>query len=210
MGAQGGVVDDPDPVGPGATEPIDAHLQFDEFPDVPMRLVVDTDVRVAPGAASATPAGSAEQFVEALTGRLATFPPDDVVLDADLTAQLDRRPQTPLTCRAHAAHLATREHDRPLIGLLLLNGAMRTRTGPTGSSRHGSSGPSRATPPTSDRTGGSPLGVQRGITAHDQQRSRDGGRHRDRGTRHDDGRLSATASAPAIAVHTMHSPVKTM
>ena len=71
----------PDPVGPGATKPIDAHLQFDELPDVPMRLVVDTDVRVGPGGV-ATPVGSAQQFVESLTGRLATFPPDDVVLDA--------------------------------------------------------------------------------------------------------------------------------
>ncbi len=88
-GAQGGLLDDPEPVGPGATEPIDAQLRFDDLPETPMRVTVDRGVLV--GRADApTPAGSAERFVEAITGRIATFPPDGVTLPVDLSAHLGR------------------------------------------------------------------------------------------------------------------------
>ncbi len=88
-GAQGGVIDDPQPVGPGATEPIDAQLQFDDLPTVPLRLVIDEGVYVGP-ADNPAPAGSAETFVEALTGRHDPFPPDDVTLDSEVKAHLGR------------------------------------------------------------------------------------------------------------------------
>jgi hypothetical protein len=88
-GAQGGLIDDPQPVGPGATAPIDAQLQFDDLPAVPLRMVVDTGVYVGPAEAP-KPAGSAEQFVEALTGRDDTFPPDHVTLEPHLVAHFGR------------------------------------------------------------------------------------------------------------------------
>ena len=79
------------PVGPGATTPIDVQLQFDDL-DMPLRLVVDTGVLV--GVADAPiPAGSAEQFVEAFTGRDEMVPPAGVMLPADAAAQFDRARQ---------------------------------------------------------------------------------------------------------------------
>jgi uncharacterized protein (TIGR03083 family) len=91
-GAQGGLLDDPEPVGPGPTERIDAQLSFDELPMTPMRIVVDRGVYVGP-ADSPKPAGSAEHFVDALTGRTDVFPPEGVALDPALVGQLGRARQ---------------------------------------------------------------------------------------------------------------------
>ena len=74
--AQGGLIGDESPVGPGATEPIEAQLQFDEAVD-PVRVVIGTDVSLG-AATDPVPAGSAVGFIEGLTGRIDAFPPDDV------------------------------------------------------------------------------------------------------------------------------------
>jgi uncharacterized protein (TIGR03083 family) len=89
--AQGGLIGDQHPVGPGATEPIDAELRFDEF-DQPLRILIDTDVTLG-SAGDAKPAGSAMSFVEALSGRTETFPPEAVALPSALAAHLARARQ---------------------------------------------------------------------------------------------------------------------
>jgi uncharacterized protein (TIGR03083 family) len=66
--AQGGLLGDPAPVGPGLTEPIDATLVFADLPDDPIHLVVDQGVLVE-RASDGRPAGSACELVEGYTGR---------------------------------------------------------------------------------------------------------------------------------------------
>jgi uncharacterized protein (TIGR03083 family) len=88
---QGGLIGDARPVGPGATDTIDAQLKFDEFP-VTVRVVIDTDVRLEAGN-GATAAGPAIEFVEALTGRAAPFPPQGFALPTALHDHFERARQ---------------------------------------------------------------------------------------------------------------------
>ncbi|MGZ6999964.1 MAG: DinB family protein [Acidimicrobiia bacterium] len=67
---QGGLVGDPDAVGPGPEQPIDVTLRFDDVPDAALQVIVSDGVairRADPAIASA--AGRAVDFVEGLTGR---------------------------------------------------------------------------------------------------------------------------------------------
>lgn len=66
---QGGLLDDPAPVGPGLTEPIDATLAFTDLPDDPIHLVVDEGVLVERGGPPAAAAGPAVDLVDGYTGR---------------------------------------------------------------------------------------------------------------------------------------------
>jgi uncharacterized protein (TIGR03083 family) len=93
-GAQGGVLDDDEPVGDGPVAAIDALVAFDDLPSRALRIQVDRDVVVgAVGAGDdAVPCGSAVEFVEAITGRA----PAEQVLERvppDLAAQLIRARQ---------------------------------------------------------------------------------------------------------------------
>ncbi len=90
-GVQGGVLDDPAPVGDGPTGPVDGAVRFDDLPGSVLRLCVDRDVRVVvEGPGTDVPAvGSAVTFVEAITGRAPAGPTLER-LPAELAAQLDR------------------------------------------------------------------------------------------------------------------------
>ncbi len=88
-GLQGGLLDDPAPVGPGPDAPIDVTLCFDDLSDLALHVRYDTGVlieRTDPG--SATPVGSARATVEAYTGRAPM--PDPSPLPAALASQLGR------------------------------------------------------------------------------------------------------------------------
>jgi uncharacterized protein (TIGR03083 family) len=93
-GAQGGVLDDDQPVGAGPDEPIDVTIAFTDLPGRAVRLRVDREVEVSvtddPG--DAVGAGSAVEFVEAVTGR-APAEPVLARLPVDLAAQLGRARQ---------------------------------------------------------------------------------------------------------------------
>lgn len=93
-GLQGGLLDDPAPVGPGPDAPIDVVLRFDEIPDRAVRVRIDTGVTLAPAdPAAAVAAGSGVTFVEGVTGR-APLAPALAPLPDGLAAQLDRAAQT--------------------------------------------------------------------------------------------------------------------
>jgi uncharacterized protein (TIGR03083 family) len=69
-GLQGGLVGDPEPVGPVAGAPIDVTLEFDDLAVGPVRVEIDSGTRVSRAdGANAVSAGSAVQLVEVLTGR---------------------------------------------------------------------------------------------------------------------------------------------
>lgn len=68
-GAQGGLLDDDAPVGPGLEQPIDVVLGFDELPERDLRVRVDHGVRIEPGDTPADLVVSAVDLVEAFTGR---------------------------------------------------------------------------------------------------------------------------------------------
>ena len=90
-GTQGGVLDDPAPVGDGPEAAVDVAVGFHDLPGRVLRLCVDQHVRVAvqPRRDPAADGGSAVAFVEAITGRTdATATLDR--LPADLAAQLER------------------------------------------------------------------------------------------------------------------------
>ena len=91
-GAQGGVLDDDEPVGEGPAAPVDVTVAFDDLPEADaVRLSVDQGVLVAVGPPADRPvaAGSAVEFVEALTGR-ADADPVLRRLPEDAAAQLRR------------------------------------------------------------------------------------------------------------------------
>ncbi|MGZ4689677.1 MAG: maleylpyruvate isomerase N-terminal domain-containing protein [Acidimicrobiia bacterium] len=93
MGAlQGGLLEDPEPTGPLPEEPIDVVLEFEELPEVPLRVCIDTGVRIARGdRADAIAAGSAIDLIEGATGRR---PPSALqALPPDVAAQLGRARQ---------------------------------------------------------------------------------------------------------------------
>lgn len=93
-GLQGGLLDDPDPVGPGPDAPVDAILRFDDLPGVALHVTVDTGITLRPAdPANATAAGSAAELVEAVTGRRPVEPALDR-LPYDLAAQLARAAAT--------------------------------------------------------------------------------------------------------------------
>jgi uncharacterized protein (TIGR03083 family) len=67
--AQGGLVDEPDPVGPGLAEPFDLSLAFTDLPGWSVRLVVDRAVRAERGGPDAVECGAAVDVVEHYSGR---------------------------------------------------------------------------------------------------------------------------------------------
>jgi uncharacterized protein (TIGR03083 family) len=89
---QGGLLDDPDPVGPGPFAPIDVTLRFEELLGDQLRVRIGSGVSIARRAdADAVNAGSAVALVEHLTGRAPS--PSWDALPADLAAQLVRAAQ---------------------------------------------------------------------------------------------------------------------
>jgi uncharacterized protein (TIGR03083 family) len=95
-GAQGGLLDDAEPVGDGPDTAIDAVVAFDDLPDRIVHVHVDRDVvvEVVPGgrSSSAEPGGSALEFVETVAGRGEVKPVLDR-LPAAVAAQLARARQ---------------------------------------------------------------------------------------------------------------------
>jgi uncharacterized protein (TIGR03083 family) len=88
-GAQGGLLGDDAPVGPGLERPVDVTLSFDDIPGRAMRVRYDEAVRIeVADPASAKPAGSALDLVEGTAGR--TQQRFDVIPDDELAAQLAR------------------------------------------------------------------------------------------------------------------------
>lgn len=86
---EGGLLDDPEPVGPGLTEAFDVTVAFDDLPGSALHLRVDRTVRLSPGdPAEATTVGAALDFVERATGR--GEPGVDPRVPAPLAAQLER------------------------------------------------------------------------------------------------------------------------
>ena len=66
---EGGLMEDPAPVGPLLDRPIDVTLRFDDLAP-PLHVQIDKAVCIEPAAEHAgTPAGSALEFVERLAGR---------------------------------------------------------------------------------------------------------------------------------------------
>jgi uncharacterized protein (TIGR03083 family) len=89
---QGGLLDDDAPVGPGPEAPIDVTLQFDDLAGPPLRVEIDTGVRIShPENGAGVPAGSALDLVESLAGRASPARLD--ALPADLAAQMTRAAQ---------------------------------------------------------------------------------------------------------------------
>jgi uncharacterized protein (TIGR03083 family) len=93
-GLQGGIVDDPDPVGPGPEAPIECCLRFSDLPDRALHVAVGTPadgVRVMACGPDHRPvdAGRAVDVVEGLAGRAPVTPAVDA-LPEDLAAQLQR------------------------------------------------------------------------------------------------------------------------
>jgi uncharacterized protein (TIGR03083 family) len=66
---QGGLLDDPVPVGPGLDEALDLTLAFEDLPDDPLHLAIDEGVRLERGGPDPVPAGRALDLVEGYTGR---------------------------------------------------------------------------------------------------------------------------------------------
>ena len=92
-GLQGGLIDDPAPVGAGLATPVDATLVFDELPHTAIRVEIGPGVHVTttdPNGAFMS--GSAVDVIECVTGRrpLSLL---DGVLPADLAAHLARAAQ---------------------------------------------------------------------------------------------------------------------
>jgi uncharacterized protein (TIGR03083 family) len=88
-GLQGGLIDDPEPVGAVAEQPIDVTIRFEDLAEWPVRVEIDTGVRVTKGDASnAIAAGPALDFVESLAGRGPQHRLE--VLPADLAPQMAR------------------------------------------------------------------------------------------------------------------------
>ena len=89
---QGGLLDDPAPVGLGPSAPIEVDLQFTDLPDDPLGVRIDRGVTVTRSTRPAPlDAGSALVLVETVAGRATGDALD--ALPADLTAQLRRAAQ---------------------------------------------------------------------------------------------------------------------
>jgi uncharacterized protein (TIGR03083 family) len=92
-GLQGGLLDDPAPVGDGLSEPVDVTLAFDELPEAAVRVEFATGVHITlADATTASASGSAVDVVECVTGRRPMRLLDGV-LPADLVAHLARAAQ---------------------------------------------------------------------------------------------------------------------
>ena len=50
-GLQGGLLDDDAPTGPGPEQPLDVTVVFEELPDDPLRVEIDSAVRITRAAA---------------------------------------------------------------------------------------------------------------------------------------------------------------
>jgi uncharacterized protein (TIGR03083 family) len=88
---EGGLMEDPAPVGPLLDRPIDVTLRFDDLA-TPLHVQIDKGVSIEPATEDAgEPAGSALDFVERLAGRDA--PHFDALPDADFAAHLERAAQ---------------------------------------------------------------------------------------------------------------------
>jgi uncharacterized protein (TIGR03083 family) len=91
-GVQGGLREDPAPVGAGLEQPIDITLRFDDLPVPALRVQIDTGVGIGVGeAARAVAAGSALDLVERFSGRLP--PVFDTLPEPALVVQLERAAQ---------------------------------------------------------------------------------------------------------------------
>jgi uncharacterized protein (TIGR03083 family) len=90
--AQGGLVDDPAPVGDGADQPFEVDVVFDDLPDRPMRVRVGRRVHLEPGSAPVA-AGTALDFVEWFSGRAPRPSTGLDDLPDELLAHLDRARQ---------------------------------------------------------------------------------------------------------------------
>ncbi len=92
-GLQGGLLDDPAPVGDGLAQPVDVTLLFDDLPDGALRVEIGAGVRITLTDPEAVPSsGSAVDVVECTTGRRPLRLLDGV-LPADLAAHLGRAAQ---------------------------------------------------------------------------------------------------------------------
>lgn len=95
-GAQGGVLDDDEPVGDGPVSPVHVTLAFADLPGRTLQLTVDRDVEVtvrpAAESSAAVDAGTAIDLVEGVAGR---SPVEPVLarLPEDVAAQLERARQ---------------------------------------------------------------------------------------------------------------------
>jgi hypothetical protein len=91
-GLQGGLLEDEEPTGPGPEHPIDVTLLFDGLPDDPLRVEIDTGVRIRRARQQgAVAAGSAVDLVERTTGR--AHSQSTASLPSDLAGQLHRAAQ---------------------------------------------------------------------------------------------------------------------
>ena len=66
---QGGLLDDPAPVGEGPSEPFEVTLAFEDLSDTPLHVAVDQGVRIHRVDDGALPAGTAVDLCEVYTGR---------------------------------------------------------------------------------------------------------------------------------------------
>ncbi len=90
-GLQGGLLEDAEPVGPGAEEPIDVTLRFEDVPGPTLRVQIDTGVRITRADGGEAVSVGAIDLVEGLAGRASPAPLD--ALPADLGAHLGRAAQ---------------------------------------------------------------------------------------------------------------------
>jgi uncharacterized protein (TIGR03083 family) len=88
-GVQGGLIGDPSPVGPGASEPIDRVLGFEELPDRVLRVRIDEAVRIELSEEDRPPRVSAVELVDGFAGRLGDGW-DTSTLPTHLADHLDR------------------------------------------------------------------------------------------------------------------------
>ncbi len=91
-GLQGGLLEDDALTGPGPEQPLDVTIVFDDLPEDPLRVEIDTGVRITRAdREGAVVAGSAVDAVEHATGRKPEHSHD--ALPRDLAAQLERASQ---------------------------------------------------------------------------------------------------------------------
>jgi uncharacterized protein (TIGR03083 family) len=92
-GVQGGLLDDPEPVGAGLDTAVDVTVTFDDLPDTALRVRYDQGVHLelTDAGDDALPVGAALDLVERFAGRRP--PAFDAIADAGLAAQLERASQ---------------------------------------------------------------------------------------------------------------------
>jgi hypothetical protein len=91
-GLQGGLLEDDALTGPGPNAPLDVTILFEELPDDPLRVEIDTGIRITRASREqAADAGSAVDTIEHATGRKPECTHD--ALPPDLASQLERAMQ---------------------------------------------------------------------------------------------------------------------